>query len=110
MTNNKVKKTAQKMSNEFRTIKDDAVLYDAYVEDINNILNIAKSSSRGWKELSVKLSEYLRDVKEYFETQFKGQEDVLSLEYKSEEEGIINITVKFHGKSLIRTAVCKNQF
>lgn len=111
MTNNKIKKTAQKMCNEFKNSKDDAVLYDTLVEDFQNVLAIAKTASRNWKELFVKLTEYLRDIEEYFETQFKGQEDRLIFEYHNgDREGTIIVTFKFHDKALVRTVVCNHQF
>ena len=51
MTNNKIKKTAQKMCNEFKNSNNDDALATTLSEDFQNVLNIAKSASRSWKEM-----------------------------------------------------------
>ena len=113
MTNNKIKKTAQKMCNEFKNSNNDNTLATALSDDFQNVLNIAKAASRNWKEMSVKLVEYLRDIQEYFDTQFKGQEDRLSLEYRTTHDTpeAVKVIFRFHNnKSLIRTVLCPDLF
>lgn len=111
MTNNKIKKTAQKMCNEFKNTKDDNALGMLFSADLRNVLDIAKTASRNWKELNVKLTEYLRDIKEYLEIQFKGQTEKPTLEYRTgDREGKIIISLHFHNTVLLRTVVCDQQF
>lgn len=75
MKNNKVKHTAKAISNIYNELcNGDAI--DNHSENlmncVDNIVSIAAHNSRGWKELALKLKEYLDDVSKYIKDQFRG--------------------------------------
>lgn len=87
MRNNKVDKTARIIWKIFYALKNGATTEDqlsSFEPLIENIIEIARVNTRGWKEMALRLNEYLADVSDCIRTQWRGCKCEVGMIFKSE--------------------------
>lgn len=119
MKNNKVKHTAKALVGIYNELCNGDVV-DNHSENlmncVDNIVSIAVHNSRGWKELSLKLKEYLDDVNKYIKDQLKGLDvtfpGVFNVTLEADDENdnsIISLELGSGTNTIITKINCKEE-
>ena len=117
MKNNKVNKTARDIWKLFYNLWHNVPVSDEEFKPlIENIIEIAVYNSRGWKDLSLRLNEYLCDVSDYIRTQWRGAKCPVGMVFKSEiltddqeDNSIVRVKWGLIGSEKLYTIKCKEK-
>lgn len=119
MKNNKVKHTAKAIFGIYNELCNGDVV-DNHSENlmncVDNIVSIAVHNSRGWKELAIKLKEYLDDVNKYIKDQLRGLDvsfpGVFNVVVEADDEddnSIISLELGSGTNTIITKINCKEE-